>query len=287
MRPERALLVAVLVVLAQAACARVRPPAGPLPAIVLPHAGARTAPFERALERRLAGVETLRGKGTLRMDTEGRRPFQCDFLLLADTDSRLRLRGTRALGPTLFELVADQTEYGLLVPPRREQYVGRRDVQEDAIPVSPSRVTDPLRIRLTPGATRTLEYGPEATVLVETAAGPDGGRRLVQQIAFSSATGHVLRVTRYDEAGVPAQIMRFGEYRVLDDLPPDDAFPYDISVERPELGLTVKFAFQEVTANVTVPAAAFDLTPPPGYAVLPASDFRLGGWGELEADTAG
>ena len=265
--------------LAVSACARVRPPPPELTAIVLPVSGGATAPFEDAVARRLAQIRTLRGRGVLRIDREGEPPFQCGFLLLADAASRVRVRGTRAIGPVLFELVADDQRYAVHIPTKRRTYAGLRGQADDAMVLTPGTLTDPLRLALIPGSVRHVEYGPDATVLVETVApAPEGPWREAQRTEFSPETGHVTAVRRFGEDGSLVEALTFGAYRALPDLDADHAFPFHVEIARPRAGVTVRLTFREVAPNIPVPDGAFDPAPPAGFTVLPAAEIPAREW---------
>ena len=272
--PARRLLVLLLLVVG-AGCARLAPASRQVAAVPLPASGADPAPFEAAIARRLAGLATFRAKGVLRFERAGYRVRQVDFLLLSRGRYDLRLRGSRALGPMLFELVADAEQFAFSIPIRRQWYAGRRGQEEADSPLLvPSSVIDPLRIELQPDSTRYVAHYPTETHLVELGrAGGAGALHVLRRIEFGGATGRPSRVLAYGEDGALVRVTSFGDYRQLPDMGPDDAFPFRVQVERPAAGMIVTFTFREVVPNVTAPAGAFDLTPPAGYTVLPAADF--------------
>lgn len=265
----------VALALLLAGCARFAPPSRTVAPIVLPASGADPAPYEEALTQRLAGLASFRATGILQFERTGDPVRQIDFLLLSSGRSNIRLRGMRAIGPTLFELIADDQRYAFSIPTRRQWYAGVRGGEEDASKLLvPSSVIDPLRVGLRPGSIRYVEHLSGETHLVELVRVVEGGPwRAVQRIEFGQETGRLRRVLAFNADGGVAQITSFGDYRELPGFGPADAFPFRLQVERPGAGMIVTFIFRRVSPNVDAPPEAFDVTPPPGFAVLPAAEF--------------
>ena len=225
--PSRlAILLCFALAVGPASCARLSPASHEFARIVLPETGADPAPFEEPLRRRLAGLKTFRASGVLQFEKADRPIRQTNFLLLAGPARQTRLRGTRAIGPVLFELIADGEAYTFTIPTRRQAYVGRRGAQErETTLLTPGAITDPLRIQLHVGAIRYVSHQPDTTALVELVRDePDGGWRIAQRIEFARETGRVARVVAYNAEGAPLMISTFADYRQLPDTGPDDTF---------------------------------------------------------------
>lgn len=268
--------IALVVMVAMMGCARVRsPPALGAAPIVLPTSGADPVPFEAALQRRFAGLASFRAQGVLRLERGSAPVWQTGFMLVASGESNLRLRGKRALGPTLFEVIANADRFAFSIPTRRQWYEGvlGDGASREVRPV-PGSVVDPLRVKLRPDGTRIVVHDPAGPRVVELAPGVDGDAGgIVQTIEFARETGRPARVLTYDAEGGLVQITTFGDYQQLPGTGPDDAFPFHLRVERPQAPLVLTFTFRTVVPNVAVPPAAFDLTPPADYEVLPAAAF--------------
>ena len=274
MRNVRRLLVTLVVVVClwPVGCARLRPTVREAPVIVLPRGGDDPAPFADAVRRRLAGVETFRARGLLRVERPDTPVRQANFLALAGADAQVRLRGTRAIGPTLFEVIADGERFTVTVPTRRTAYVGRWDGGEGngGRPLS-GTLYDPIRVRLPADAEFALVWEGDRAVLLSMRR--EGPGRVAQRIEFAPDTGHVHRTSTYDEDGVLRFVTTFEDYRALPALGPDDAFPHAVSIYQPDSGTRVSLTVREVVPNVPVPPGAFDTAPPAGYRIAPAAKF--------------
>ncbi len=268
----------LLIALAGAGCARIAPASRDVAPIVLPASGADPAPFEAAIGRRLTGVQSFRARGILQFEQTDEPIRRMDFLFISRGQAALRLRGTRVIGPVLFELIADEEAFAFSIPTRRQWYAGQRGPEEAGSKLLvPSSVLDPLRVGLQPGGVRYVAHHADGTHLVEvvrtSAAGP---WRIRQRIEFTGATGRPSRVLAYGDDGGLEQITTFADYRQLETLGPEDAFPFHVQVARPGAEMLVTFTFRDVVPNVSIPDGAFDLTPPRGYTVLSVADFDPG-----------
>lgn len=258
-----------------AGCGRLAPASRELAPIPLPESGADPQPFEEAVTRRLAGVATFRASGVLQFEHAGHPVRQVNFLLLAGEEAQMRLRGTRAIGPVLFEIIATTTEFVFTIPTRRRAYEGARGAEESETDLLvPSAITDPLRISLHPEGVHFLTHEADGTALVEVLEDRAAGLwRIAQRMSFDPATGRIRDCVSYDNSGAPALVTHFADYRDLAGLGADDAFPFRVEIERHSANMVITLLFRTVEPNVALPDQAFDVAPPKGYSVRPASEF--------------
>lgn len=219
--------------------------------------------------RRLASVSA---KGDLEVrDLRAGKARRLGVRVLAGRGGRLYIKATVAV-VTALEVVADGQRFWFRVPSKKTVWTGAVDgaVDEAAegeqapyyalrpADVVEALLPEPLAPAMADEAT-VLESGPDAFSL--TVAHLEDGRGTPRRtIRLDRESLRLAAVRSYDREGALVREATYAGWR-------DDA-PLRVKVSRPREGYEAELIFDEVTANVSLPARAFAERPAEGYTVV-------------------
>jgi hypothetical protein len=204
--------------------------------------------------------------------------------VLARKPAMLRLIGLMPIVRSrAFDMVSDGKEFKLWIPPKNRFIIGRNDVEtpnpkQPLENVRPQNLYEALLIReIDPeNEIAVLENGfeivldakrhqyeqPDYQILVVRKG--KNGWYLSRKIIFSRTDLKIHRQMIYNEQGVLASDVRYGEYKTYDSI----SFPKQIEIERPLEEYDITLNAVKLELNKPLADEQFDLQQPPGAEVV-------------------
>jgi len=213
--------------------------------------------------------------------------------VLARKPAMLRLIGLLPIVRNrAFDMVSDGKEFKLWIPPKNRFIIGRNDVEtpnpkQPLENVRPQNLYEALLIReidpekeiavlengfeIVLDAKRRQYQQPDYEIVVVRKG--KNGWYLSRKIIFSRTDLQIHRQLIYNEQGILATDIRYGEYKDYEGIP----FPQQIEIERPEEEYDITLNIVKLELNKTLTDEQFDLQQPPGAEVV-----RLGQQPKIE-----
>ncbi len=213
--------------------------------------------------------------------------------VLARKPAMLRLIGLLPIVRNrAFDMVSDGKEFKLWIPPKNRFIIGRNDVEtpnpkQPLENVRPQNLYDAVLIReidpekeiavlengfeIVLDAKRHQYQQPDYEIVVVRKG--KNGWFLSRKVIFSRTDLQIHRQLIYNEQGILATDIRYGEYKDHEGIP----FPQQIEIERPEEEYDITLNIVKLELNKTLTDEQFDLQQPPGAEVV-----RLGQQPKIE-----
>jgi outer membrane lipoprotein-sorting protein len=196
------------------------------------------------------------------------------IVLMVQKPDKVRMRGYRPLTPTLFELISNGRECWLFVPPENTAYLDehcnvlqRGDagiaISADAIVASLMVVSDTDKLFALPASVNRDNKN------LRVMFGEGAGIR--KEIWIDLETGLVTRQLLIDPDGRIQADIAYREVTVLENA----AIPIEISLKLPRLRTSIRVRVSDFQFNPTIPAAAFNFSPPKSVQILAPTPEKL------------
>lgn len=281
LRPNRDLTIIgratplLLLALLAAACGRrpkPLPPSAPLRSASLPE-------LVSSFNANAQAIQTMSLKLNLSARTGKHKYPKITAYLLVRKPGDIRLWGTFTLVGKLFDMASNGQHFELSLPTRNQFFVGLNDV----IPAKASNPWEKMRPQVILNALLTNAIAPGDDVALDPGAPPatyqvlvladrsDHQQRLVRRITFSryDLLPHGQEI--YDGDGIHFTRATYSDYTIRNNLP----IPTKIVIERPVEGYTLELQLNPSAIVLNRPFTApntFQLTPPPGAAIITLGD---------------
>lgn len=260
----------VLPALALAGCASVRPAAVRTAPPIM-----RTASMDELLSRVAPGgaaVRTLKASFSASFTGPGKGGARSVSGMLAmERPGRLRMKGSAAMLPTLFDLLWKDGQAALYVPRDRAVYhstVGTVSAQRglaDAAFLTGVFLGSAEK----DGLLHFLETKP-SRYLVSSIQATGGQASLARRVVFDRADLSPVRYEYFDAAGRLSREVRCAGFAAAEGAPA--LLPREVVIEAPEEGARIELRLSDLRVNAPLAAGMFTLETPPGTAVRPIEE---------------
>ena len=214
------------------------------------------ADLRRSIDERASGARPLKLKGRLTYwGGPDEKPRSCLALIIADPSRKLRVKGYRSLGPTLFEAAADGDEL-LLYTPSSGEISSPRDAGEEAFYGKLLEgVMDTLYLpRIREDEILLMECTPKYYVL-SVAEMVGNSPSLKKKLWLDLESCRVAGIMAFDRRGIPAMMATMDGYgEGLEGL------PSRLTLLWPADGAAVELSLKSIEPAGTIPPGAFSLS---------------------------
>lgn len=253
-------------------CAVLRPP--PPPAAPPSYRSASLDELLRVLSPGEGGVATVQASYSARLrDRQKGAARSFSGMLAMGRPGSLRMRGSAAMLPNLFDLLVDGDRTALHVPRDNAVYEARGEAALLRHGLPDPRILTSLFVgrAATDGALHLLETLPSSYIVYEAATGR-GKARLVRKVVFDRADLSPVRLEYFDDAGMLLRTVHCAGFFT----PPGTtaAVPREVRIEEPSAGRSLTLRLTDLRVNTPLNPGIFSLESPPGARRLPLEELR-------------
>lgn len=264
---KMACLVLLTAPLSMGGCALLRP-APPAPAAPV-YRDASLDELVGKLNGGIEGLSTLKASLNARL-TDGKTGKRQSFggVIALARPGRLRVKASKAMLPTLFDLLCDGPEVTLYVPGDRSVYRGTRrgDAGASLIPDT-LVISEILWGRPEPAGTIHVKEVRGPHYVVHSVAQGSGRGRLLRSVHFDRSTLLPARYRYYDAGGHCVRDVSLEDYVARGS--GGIAVPGEIFISAPGRGSTLSLLLERVRVNTKLNEGLFNFSVPPGITVKP------------------
>ena len=214
--------------------------------------------IKRIINERIRSIRTVEGHLTIISKGE-QSPGRCKALLFFKRPSQFRLKGFQAFGPTLFDLLMEESLIQVYIPEQNKVF--KTDLRGGTKKQGPGLTPLDLMKRI-------LQVGIDESEEISLSQSPLGDivlnhlkeGRLAKKTEVDSQSLFVKRETFLAAGGQPYLITSYSEYKMID----EQWWPFRIELHQPMEGQFMTFEFQDVRANGPIERDVFKLEVPPG-----------------------
>jgi len=254
-----------------AGCASRQPVRGPH--VPPPYMNASLEQLARRLAPGGSGITSLKASyvASLR-NGDGGDTQSCEGVLAMERPVKLRGKGSRAMLPTLFDLLCDGDQVTLHIPRENTVYrSGGANAQRGCGIADFRRLTEIfLGEEGTEGALHFLETMPSQYV-VYTVRPEGGGAALLKKVYFDRADLSPVLYQHFDAGGRLAIEVRCGDFAVAEG--GGARIPREVAVESPEAGARLSLRLRTIRVNAPLNPSLFALEVPPGARIRPLEEY--------------
>jgi outer membrane lipoprotein-sorting protein len=219
-----------------------------------------------SLKCRFSAVITDRRKGTKQ---------SCDGMLAVERPAKLRMKGSAAMLPTLFDLLCTDSEIMLYVPRDKTVYQGRRIENGLGAGVTDLSILSDILwgAQDPPGAVNAIEIHENSYIVYTLDKPADGNSRTVirRKVTFDR---HGLIPVRYrylSGTGACVRDIHCDNYITVRGFPAP--LPARISIDSPADGLLITVELKRLNVNPQLPEALFQFDYPNDVSVHPLEEY--------------
>lgn len=215
-----------------------------------------------------AGIRTLKASFSAELRrADGGAARVVSGMVAMERPGKLRMRGSAAMLPTLFDLLDDGTTVSVHVPRDRAVYRGpRSSAARGGLPDAGLLTGVFLGLCEEPGLIHAVEAEPTRYRLYSIDA---AAALLSRRVTFDRANLSPVRYEYFDREGRVAREVRCVGFAPTEGAP--GLLPREISL-RDAGGARLSVRFSGLSANATLPSGMFAMEAPPGTAVRPLAE---------------
>lgn len=238
----------------------------------------RTASLRELLARVApggAGVRAMKASYSASYTDPAKRVSRSASGMLAmAAPGRLRMKGSAAMLPTLFDLLVSDGKASVYLP--RDRAVYRGDAAGGGIAEAALLLSVFLGIAREEGDLLPfIEEEPDRYIVHfagRPGAGPRPGARpaLARRIIFDRADLSPVRYQYFDQAGRLSRDILCSRFGAAEGAP--SPLPREVTIDAPQEGARLVLRLSDLRVNPALPAAIFSLDTPPGTAVRPIGE---------------
>jgi outer membrane lipoprotein-sorting protein len=214
--------------------------------------------IKRIINERLRSIQTVEGHLTI-ISKGGPSPGRCKAVLFFKRPSQFRLKGYQAFGPTLFDILMEESFIQVYIPEQNKVF--KTDVNEGTKRQSPGLTPLDLlkgifQVGIDESEELSLSQSPPGDIVLNHLK----KGRLVKKTEIDSQSLFIKKETFIGAWEQPYLITSYSEYEKID----EQWWPFRIELQQPMEGQFMTFEFQTVRANGPIERDVFKLDVPPG-----------------------
>ncbi len=214
--------------------------------------------IKQIINERLRSIQTVEGHLTI-ISKGGPSPGRCKALLFFKRPSQFRLKGYQAFGPTLFDLLMEESLIQVYIPEQNKVF--KTDISEGTEKQSPSLTPlDLMKGIFQVGIDESEELFLSQSPLGDIVLNHLKEGRLVKKTEIDSQSLFIKKETFIGSREQPYLITSYSQYEKID----EQWWPFRIELQQPMEGQFMTFEFQTVRANGPIDRDVFKLDVPPG-----------------------
>ena len=218
--------------------------------------------IKRIINERIRSIRTVEGQLTI-VSKGGPSPGRCKALLFFMRPNQLRLKAFQSLGPTLFDLLMEETTIQVYIPEQNKVFKadlgeGKRKTGLSLTPLGLMKGI--LQVDIDESDLLSLDEDPDGDLVLNHHK--DG--RLVKKTEVDSRSLFIKRETLLGAGEKPYLITSYAEYKKTD----GQWWPFRIELHQPIEGQSMSFEFERVKTNISIEPDVFKLDVPPGVTTI-------------------
>jgi outer membrane lipoprotein-sorting protein len=214
--------------------------------------------IKRIINERLRSIQTVEGHLTI-ISKGGPSPGRCQALLFFKRPSQFRLKGYQAFGPTLFDLLMEESLIQVYIPEQNKVF--KTDISEGTNKQTPGLTPlDLMKGIFQMGIDESEELSLSQSPLGDIVLNHQKKGRVVKRTEIDSQSLFIKKETFIGALEQPYLITSYSEYEKID----EQWWPFRIELQQPIEGQFMTFEFQTVRANGPIERDVFKLDIPPG-----------------------
>lgn len=218
--------------------------------------------IKRIINERIRSVQTVEGHLTI-IAKGGATPGRCKAVLFFKRPSQLRLRGFQTIGPTLFDLLMEESIIQVFIPEQNKLF--KADLREDRKGKGPGATPLGLmmgifQVGIGESEEVSLSHNPQGDIVLDHYR----NERLVKKTEVDPRSLFIKRETLLGTGGQPYLITSYAEYKKTN----GNWWPFRIELHQPVQGQFMSFNFESVRTNGPIEPNIFRLEVPPNVTTV-------------------
>gem|GEM_PF-2124031 len=214
--------------------------------------------IKRIINERIRSIRTVEGRLTI-VSKGGASPGRCTALLFFKRPSQLRLKGFQTFGPTLFDLLMQESLIQVYIPEQNKVF--KTDLAEgtkkQGLGLTPlSLMKGILQVGIDESEELSLSQGSQGDIELNHLK--EG--KLVKKTEIEAQSLFIKRETLFGAGEQPYFITSYADYKKTG----RQWWPFRIELHQPMEGQFMSFEFQSVRTNGPIKSDIFKLDVPPG-----------------------
>lgn len=214
--------------------------------------------IKHIINERIRSIQTVEGHLTI-VSKGGTYPGRCKALLFFKRPSQLRLKGFQTFGPTLFDLLMEESLIQVYIPEQNKVFktdLGEGTKKQGSGLTPLSLMKGILQVGIDESEELSLAQNPQGDIVLNHLK--EG--RLVKKTEIDARSLFIKRETLLGAGEQPYLITTYAEYKRVG----GQWWPFRIELHQPMGGQFMSFKFQSVRANGPIESDIFKLDVPPG-----------------------
>jgi len=214
--------------------------------------------IKRIINERIRSIRTVEGRLTI-VSKGGASPQRCAALLFFKRPSQLRLKGFQTFGPTLFDLLMQESLIQVYIPEQNKLFKtdlseGTKKQRPDLTPLSLMKGI--LQVGIDESEELSLSQEQQGVIVLNHLK--EG--KLVKKTEIDARSLFIKREILLGAGEQPYLITSYADYKKTG----GQWWPFRIELHQPVEGQFMSFEFQNVRTNGSIESDIFTLDVPPG-----------------------